>query len=202
MRRLFPKTRREYRRVRKGACAGPWECPRAGRAVRTAALMVRTARAAGAYRFGPRGRLCAPYAARREFRRVRKGACAGLWACPRAGCAVRTGSADGGQGARRRCVPVRPERAPLRTLVWGFLSSGLLAAVTFFLRHLPSLRSVSLFDRRPFLRPDLPDRRDAARSRGQEWPVFGPPPEAARNAFLTAASTVSRCTGSGRMDRS
>ena len=72
----------------------------------------------------------------------------------------------------------------------------------FFASLVPFLRSVSLFDRGPFLRPDLLCRRDAARSCGQGWPVFGPPPEAARNASLTAASTVSRCTGSGRMDRS
>jgi len=32
------------------------------------------------------------------------------------------------------------------------------------------LSSVSLFDLRPFLRPDLPGRSDAARSRGQGWP--------------------------------
>jgi hypothetical protein len=32
------------------------------------------------------------------------------------------------------------------------------------------LRSVSLFDLGPFLRPDLPLRRDTARSRRQGWP--------------------------------
>ena len=90
----------------------------------------------------------------------------------------------------------KPARAPLRTLVWGFLCQAVFYPHSYFFRISRSfLRSVSLFDRRPFLRPDLPCRRDAARSCGQGWPVFGPPPEAARNASLTAASTVSRCTG-------
>jgi hypothetical protein len=75
----------------------------------------------------------------------------------------------------------KPEQAPLRTLVWGFLCQAAFYSSLYFFRIVvPFLRSVSLFDRRPFLRPDLPRRSDAAHSRGQEWPVFGPPPEAAR----------------------
>ena len=95
--------------------------------------------------------------------------------------------------ARRFCTPLYGD---------FFVKRFFTRTLIFFASLVPFLRSVSLFDRRPFLRPDLPCRRDAARSCGQGWPVFGPPPEAARNASLTAASTVSRCTGSGRMDRS